>query len=361
MSLYALDLQASPALVGMLMGLFALFPMLLAVNLGRWIDRVGVARPMTVGAFCMVLGTGVAFVLPQLATLFLVAILLGTGHIMIQVAGQHAVGLLSAPEHRAGNFGHLSTAYSIANFCGAISAGFAIEAVGHRYTFLIYVVVVGLGLLLLATRAIGIPPHQHIQRPPNSGSAFNLLRNPVMRPIYIIGILQAAAWDIYVFIVPIHGTQLGFSPSTIGIILASFSIGTLVVRVFMPWIHRHQSEWQVLRFAMVAGALSYLVLPFMAQSLPFVVLSFFLGVALGSGQPNLLSLLHLAAPPGRGGEALGLRLTISNGGQVLLPLAFGAATTAMGIMPLFWAFATILGFGTRVAHREVRLRGRHPH
>ena len=43
--LFALELGASEAAVGILMSLFALLPMLLSVSAGRLIDRVGPRRP----------------------------------------------------------------------------------------------------------------------------------------------------------------------------------------------------------------------------------------------------------------------------------------------------------------------------
>ena len=49
-SLYALSLHASEFTVGTLIALFALFPMLLAVGMGRIIDRIGIYQPLRFGA-----------------------------------------------------------------------------------------------------------------------------------------------------------------------------------------------------------------------------------------------------------------------------------------------------------------------
>ena len=45
-TLFALELGASEAAVGVLMSLFALLPMLLSVSAGRLIDRIGPRRPL---------------------------------------------------------------------------------------------------------------------------------------------------------------------------------------------------------------------------------------------------------------------------------------------------------------------------
>jgi len=358
-SLYALHLGASAAVVGSLVGLFALFPMLGGVWIGRWIDRVGVRLPLYAGACAILTGTVLAFGMPHLATMYGAAILIGTGHVIVQVCGQHIVGQLSKDANRAVNYGHLSTSYSIANFCGPTSAGFFIEGVGYRNTFLLYALVSGLCLLLLVARRIAIPEHHPAPRRDGpAGSALGLLREPYMRTIFIVGILQAAAWDLYVFLAPVLGTELNFAPSTIGMILGAFSLGTLVVRLLMPVIHRYVREWQILAISLAIGAVCYLVFPWVGTPLLYGTQAFILGLALGATQPNLLSLMHHAAPSGRGGEALGLRVAFNNGGQVVLPLAFGAASSIVGVTPLFIGFATIFALGARHATAQAR-RQRH--
>ncbi|TMH55073.1 MAG: MFS transporter, partial [Betaproteobacteria bacterium] len=49
-SLYAIHLHATPFTVGVLMGLYALLPMLSAVSMGRLIDRIGARVPMLFGS-----------------------------------------------------------------------------------------------------------------------------------------------------------------------------------------------------------------------------------------------------------------------------------------------------------------------
>src|SRR3569832_1327322 len=55
-SLYVLSLQASELTVGILIALFAFFPMLFAVAMGRLIDRTGIKRPMLYSCFAIAVG-----------------------------------------------------------------------------------------------------------------------------------------------------------------------------------------------------------------------------------------------------------------------------------------------------------------
>ena len=68
-----------------------------------------------------------------------------------------------------------------------------------------------------------------------------------------------------------------------------------------------------------------------------MALSFLLGLGLGCAQPVIMSLLYDASPPGRQGEAVGVRTTLLNGSHTLLPLASGALGAALGMAPVFWA------------------------
>ena len=85
-----------------------------------------------------------------------------------------------------------------------------------------------------------------------------------------------------------------------------------------------------------------------------MLMSFLLGIALGSTQPGILSLLQQHAPIGRTSEAFGLRMALINTCQVSLPLAFGALGTVTGVMPLFWVTGLSLGIGRWATRHEAK-------
>jgi hypothetical protein len=68
-----------------------------------------------------------------------------------------------------------------------------------------------------------------------------------------------------------------------------------------------------------------------------------------------MALLHEEAPPGRVGEALGLRVAIINTSSVALPLVFGAAGAVVGAAAAFWGMAAVLGGASFAAHKRARL------
>ena len=124
-ALYALSLHASEFTVGTLIALFALLPMILAVPMGRMIDRIGVRKPLMAGCLLAASGVIAAALVQGLAILYLSAVLIGTGFMAIFIGAQHAVGAMAPPDQRAASFSKLSLGFSISSFIGPLIAGFA--------------------------------------------------------------------------------------------------------------------------------------------------------------------------------------------------------------------------------------------
>lgn len=351
-SLYALSMHASEFTVGVLIALFSLFPMLCAVPAGRVIDRIGILRPMMAGCAAMAVGCVLPGILGGLPVLFLATVLIGTGFMVVQVAAQHTVGAASTTEKRATNYSWLALGFSISGFSGPVLAGLIIDDAPYYTAYLVFAcVAAGAFALVLFGRLSEMRGHD-AQEQAAGGSALELLRVPEMRHIFIVGMLLSSAWDLFTFVLPIHGARSGFAASTIGLILGCFSAATFMVRLAMPLIARRLGEWQVLAGALALAALCYAVFPFMHQPLSLMLVAATLGLAVGSAQPNMLALLHRAAPAGRAGEAVGIRVTIGNACQVFLPLAFGGVGAALGLTVVFWGMTAMIGAGLPIAWRK---------
>jgi MFS-type transporter involved in bile tolerance (Atg22 family) len=62
-----------------------------------------------------------------------------------------------------------------------------------------------------------------------------------------------------------------------------------------------------------------------------------------------VSLLHHNAPPGRSGEAFGMRSLIVSASQTFLPAIFGALGSVLGTGPVFWVVAVAILLALAVA------------
>lgn len=350
-SLEALRLGASTAVVGVLLALYALLPMVLAVATGRLSDRVGVRRPMLVGSVALAAGSALPALVPGLAALFVSATVVGVGFMLFQVPTQNATGEMGPPEDRAHNFSLLALGYSISGFCGPLVAGLTIDHGGFVAAFALLALLPVVPAAVLARDRLPLPGPHPARAEGRAGGALELVTHRKLRWVFFVNALLAVGWDLHTIVIPVYGAKIGLSASAIGSILASFAAATFVVRFSMRWIVRHANERQILRIALLVAAAVYLLFPLAGGAPALMALSFCLGLGLGMSQPMVMSLLHLHAPPGRMGEAAGVRMSLVQAMAVAVPLAFGALGATAGLTPVFWTVGACLATGGLLTRR----------
>ncbi len=352
-SLFALSVGASPFTVGVLMCLFAALPMLLSVSTGRLIDRSGPRAPLLAAFAAMALGAFLPFAFPRLETLFAASVLMGLAFMFIHIGMNSVFGAHGGPEKRAMNFAWLALGFSMSGSLGPLVAGFAIQGLGHPAAFGLLAVFPAAAFFSLLLRKAPLP---RPARAPRAGEhrVLDLFRLEGLRRTFLVSGVLAMGWDLYAFLMPIYGARLQLEAATIGIIMATFAVATFVVRLAMSVLIRRVRQWVIITGAMTLAGACYLGFPFVAGAPLLMALSFVLGLGLGCAQPVIMALLYEAAPPGRQSEAVGVRTTMINASQTLIPLTSGALSTALGMGPVFWALGISLLAGAWFARRKVK-------
>jgi MFS family permease len=351
-SLYAIKLHATPFTVGVLMALYALLPMLFAISVGRLTDRIGTRAPMLVASVTLAAGTFIPFVWQSLEALYAASVLIGSSFMLYHVAGQSIIGYIGLPEDRPVNFSLVALGFSISGFAGPMIAGIGIDRIGHAATFAVLAAFPLVPIMVLGLNKLRLPrPHAH-GAPHEPGRIADLLRHRELRPIFIASGLLAIAWDMFNFAIPIYGSSIGLSASSIGLVLGAFSAATFAIRLFLPAISRRLTAWPLLTVSLATASATFFLFPLLERATLLMALAFVLGLGLGMSQPMAMSLLHNTAPPGRVGEAVGLRMTFINMSQTGMPLLFGALGAALGMAPVFWAIALMLSAGSLYLRRR---------
>jgi len=350
-SLDALARGASPATVGALMALYAFLPMLLAIAAGRLADRMGVRRPMLVGSCGIALAALLPVLLPGLPVLFVTAALMGVSFMAFQVAAQYATGEIGDPRDRGRNFGLLALGYSTSSIAGPLIAGLMIDHAGYRATFALLALAPLAPIALLGSDRIALPGPHPAHASHAGSSAADLFGHRELRRVLVINSLIAMAWELHTLFVPIYGHAIGLAASQICFVLASFAAATFVVRLAMPLLMRRLREHQVLTLALFIAGFVFLAFPFMRSVGALMALSFCLGLGLGAGQPMVMAVLHTHAPPGRMGEAAGVRMSLVNSMAVAVPLLFGAIGGTVGLAPVLWSAGVFLATGGILTRR----------
>ncbi len=354
--LLALKEGYSPAAVGLLLALFALTQVFLALPAGRFADRHGLKRPVSYSVMAAVIGAGAAVVFPIFPVLCFSALMTGgaTGAAVISLQRHVGRAASGAVELRK-VFSWLSIGPAFSNFLGPFSAGLLIDhagnvpgsLTGYRAAFLL-MALLPLASWWLVRQTRELPPVIVASGGPRL-KAWDLLRDPMFRRLMLVNWFLSSCWDVHTFVVPVLGFERGISASVIGSILGAFALAAAAIRLAMPFLAAHIREWKVLAGAMLATALLFAIYPLMRSALAMGICSVFLGFALGTVQPMIMSMLHQITPQARHGEALGLRLMAINASSVMMPILFGSAGAIGGVAVVFWATGAIVGLGSRAA------------
>lgn len=339
-SLLALKLGANPLLIGLLIGVYSVFPLMLGVYSGRASDRMGTRRPMLAGTVVLGLGLLLPVMWQTLPALFGSAILVGIGFVFFNVSNQNLAGGLGTPEERTRNFSTIGLGYAMGHLVGPVTAGYAIEYLGFRSGYLIFAFIA-----FAAAAWLAVHRQLDVRSAPGTSARRNtreLLQQPRLLRAIVVSGLVVTGWDLYSFYVPIYGHSIGLSASTIGNIIGAFAIATFIVRAILPRLTRVFGIERVLAVSAIVAALLFVPFPLVEYVPALFVLSFGIGLALGCGQPLTLNLAYNHSPAGRTGEVTGLRLTINNIVHVSVPVAAGALATTLGVAPVFWVSAALL-------------------
>lgn len=357
-SLYALAHHVSTFTIGVILALFSLVPMLIAMPAGRWIDTAGPWHPTRTGLLLILAGVFLPAAFPyeraDVAPLMVGAALVGSGCMLAMLAVQHVVGERTPAAGRQAAFSWLALGASISGFAGPVASGALIDGLGYRATFALLVVEGLVALAVLHANRGLLPAHRHASAPPAPRHPLELLGHAPLRQVMMATALIAMSWDLQTFAIPLLGTQEGLSAARIGTIMGSFALATFAIRLAMPRLSQRYREWQVLGGTLAVTAGCFVLFPFLHHFAALAAAAFVLGLGLGAAQPNIMSLLHLRTPPGRVGEALGLRSTLINSSQVVLPLVFGAFGAVLGIGAMFWSMALVLAAGGALLERAGR-------
>ena len=353
--LLALREGYSPAAVGFLLALFALTQVFLSLPAGRYADRHGLRRPMALSVGVASLGTAAAALMPVYPVLCLAALCSGGASGAAIIALQRHVGSQAHDSVTLRKvFSWLATGPAVSNFLGPLAAGLLIDhAGGQAASDTGFRAAFGLLALLplsawLWVRSVPEVPPRGVAAERGRGAAWDLLQSQSFRRLLLMNWALSSCWDVHTFVVPILGHERGLSASAIGAILGAFAIAAAAIRVLIPLVSEHLSEWKVVMGAMLGACGLFMVYPLMPNAWAMMACSLLLGMVLGSVQPMVMSMIHQITPAQRQGEALGLRMMAINGSSVVMPVLFGSLGAVVGVSALFWAVGAVVGGAARL-------------
>jgi MFS family permease len=353
-SLSALGIGATPFQVGILAATFAAFPLILAVYAGKVSDRIGVKRPMILGAMGLATGLCIPLAVPGLVGLIACSALIGLGHIFFHVSVHNLIGAYGGGAARTRNFATFSLGASVSAFIGPSLAGFSIDGLGYLPTYLILAAVAVVPALILVLYPRMVPARAPHSKPEAAGGSLAMLGDAGLRRTLIMSGVTLTGIELFTFYFPVYGRTIGLSASSIGMVMSSYAVAAFIVRMGMHRATARLGEVGVLTASLFMAGITYLMVPWATEAPPLAAIAFLLGLGLGCAQPLTILLTYNHAPAGRSGEALGLRLMVNKLTQIAVPVVFGAMGSAFGLAPVFLANGAFLLAGGFVSLAERR-------
>lgn len=377
----ALGLDASVEQLGLLAFGFSALSILIAIPIGRHVDRRG-ARATTIGGIALMGGAAAAHALvASIPQLIAAHALLGLGLIFAVVGLQAVVAHPGTSEGADAQFGLFGATISLGQMLGPLVAGGLAELVialdlaaeddryGTAPTF-------ALAAALCAAAAVAstrLPPHPGGSRSARAAepasAASSSLSSSSARPEGIGTVLRAphmgkALWasaivltatDVLTVYLPAIGAERGWSVAFVSILLAVRAGLSFAVRVGIAPLVRRIGRKPLLVGACGIGATALLLMAPESPEWTAVVLIALIGLVLGIGQPVTMAWVSRSAPERLRATALAARLTGNRLGQSVIPVAVGAATAVTGSGAVFVVLAALL-VSTSVAVARSDLR-----
>jgi MFS family permease len=353
-----LALGGDSVMVGLTSASFALFPVAIALWLGRVSDRRTSLRGLVVaGTILLAAGPFLLSAAPSLILVGTASAVLGVGHLCFTIAGQSAIARFVPLSRMDAGFGWFTAAFSLGQLVGPLVAGLSLGAAGDvpAETRLLDVnaalIIAGAIAVLAIPVAFGASSKNPETEPRATAKAsrvkpvsvVSLLGVPTVKTNMVASLALLATTDIIVAFLPLMGEEKGVAPVGIGVLLAIRAAASIASRLLLPVMLARLSRTLLVTTSLAGAGVTLAFLPwvleyFLAAAALLVVGGFFLGL----GQPITMTLITQAVPPAARGAALALRLLGNRLGQVALPVAAGLLAAPVGPGGAIWMSSTVL-------------------
>ncbi|KUN37167.1 MFS transporter [Streptomyces longwoodensis] len=350
----ALALGADERAVGVIAGVYALFPLFAAVPLGRRTDHGRCAPLLPLGVVLVAGGCALSGLAGSLATMALWSGVMGLGHLCFVIGAQSLVARQSAPHEQDRNFGYFTIGASLGQLAGPVAAGALIGGPDRAGGSALALLVAGAGAAAAFTSLWRIEDEAAAKSRTGGGSRVpvgRILRTRGVPAGILVSLSVLSATDVLTAYLAVVGEHRGIAPSVVGVLLSVRAAASIACRLVLTPLLRLLGRTALL---VVTCALAALLCAGVALPVPVWALGAMLavlGFCLGVGQPLSMTTVVRAAPEAARSTALALRLTGNRLGQVAAPAGAGLVAGLAGVAAPFVLLGALLLLSAGVALR----------
>jgi MFS family permease len=353
--LLAADLHVSAFQIGFIAATFSLFPLLLAIKAGAWIDRWGTKTPIILGNIGIAIAVLVPFLYPSILMLYISQIIAGISQIFVNISLQNTLGLISPKEKRDHFFGWFSFATSGGMFLGPILCGFVADisssSTAYLAIFALSLIPIVLGFYLPSVHSKNsiikettVTSKETIDQ--KELKTFQIIKIHGMKQAMICSMLPQFTKDVMSTYFPLFAQVKGISESGIGLILGIQGLASMIIRILQGAIIQRFSRRLILISTLTLAGISFALIPLNNHVVYYCLLSVLIGLGIGLAQPLSLTAVVNLSPMGSSGKALGISITGNRFAQMLSPIFFGTVVQLTSLTPVFGLCGFILIVGS---------------
>jgi len=346
--------SVSPEQASLLIIVFTLPGVILTPVFGILADRYGRKMVLVPVLFLFALAGTACFFAPDFQTLLILRFFQGIGAASLGAMNVTVISDLFSGDDRTTALGYNS---GILSFGATIypAVGGALSVIGWRYPFLLPILAVPTGLLVLFK--LKTPPPLAI--PDFKPYLRNVRRSLGSRKIQTMFLLSTSTFLL------VYGPMLTFMPFylehnfqasavSIGLILASMSVGNLISGMLLGRISRSYKTLELLLISYLMVAVSLAIVPLMPNIYFMTLPCIIFGFAIGINNPNIQTLIAKTVRPEQRAAVLSVNGMVLRIGQTIGPVIMSALFVIGGYNGAY-ILAAILSLGIYLFLR-LRLR-----
>ena len=340
----AVELDLSIVWLGLIAATFAICPVLIAVRVGRQIDRgYDVQTTWLGGGIFAIACAAFAFAVSPEA-LLVASTVMGTGHIMLMASQQMLCVRAAGPRSLESVFGNYMVAGAIGQGVGPYVVGFLGGSAAVPPTQVLFIIAAVIAALSFIV-SFAMRPRR--DKPVAASGAelvpvSQIVRIPGLVEVVLAGVILVSASDIIVIYVPLLGAERHIDVHDIGLLLTVRAAASMVARLFYARMVLVFGRWPLMISATFFCGLSYAAfaapLPLWAMHLAIAVMGFSFGLATTLSITIVVDMTSVGAR----GTTNSLRIMSNRAGQFVLPFGAGLVAAVAGLSGLFGLLAVAI-------------------
>jgi predicted MFS family arabinose efflux permease len=353
----AVELGLSVVWLGIITAVYAVLPIIVGVQVGRFIDRGHDAVTTWIGGGLLVVA-GAGFALfPNLTALLICTAIMGTAHLLFVISQQVLCTRCgSGPGAMERAIGNYMVANAVGQGVGPYIVGLAGGAASVPPTHFLFTIAAGGAVLTMAT-ALTIRPGSARKVSGERGKPpplRDLLFIPGLTTIMLVSVVTVVAQDLIVVYLPLLGAERGMSVDAVGTLLAVRAVASMASRLLFARLNAALGRIPLTLISTFVSAGAYmslaLPLPLPVMYVAIATAGFALSISMTASIAGVLGI----ASGGAVGTANSLRTMGNRIGQFTIPFLASLIAAATGTAGIF----VIIGISLAASGAAVRFDGK---